>query len=103
VKFFSFVGVDLFAQVIHFDKLELVGIGHRLVNALAVYELRGRVAAMFGSTDDSLEDSVSFELSDDALVVDQTSAFMRRNLGSTRSRMRRVLRTPSTVGKMREM
>jgi hypothetical protein len=41
VKFFSLFGVDLFAQVIHFDELDLVGIGHRRVNALAVYELAG--------------------------------------------------------------
>jgi hypothetical protein len=33
VKFFSLFGVDLFAQVIHFDELDLV--------ALAVYELAG--------------------------------------------------------------
>jgi hypothetical protein len=29
VKFFALFGVYFFAQVIHFDELDLVGVGHR--------------------------------------------------------------------------
>jgi hypothetical protein len=41
VKLFALFGVSLFAEVLHLDKLDLVGAGHRRVNTFSVHELSG--------------------------------------------------------------